>query len=75
MGDKDTWIGATTKAIVYVLKDDLKSLWGYRYPRNAMDFFREWYARAIGSRIEPLKRFARQLRGKIGGICRTASTP
>lgn len=55
-------------ATVYVLKDDLKSLWDYRYPRYAMDFFREWYARAIRSRIEPLKRFARQLREKINGI-------
>ena len=55
-------------ATVYVLKDDLKSLWDYRYPRYAMDFFREWYARAIRSRIEPLKRFARQLRDKIDGV-------
>ena len=55
-------------ATVYMLKDDLKSLWGYHYPRYAMDFFREWYARAIRSRIEPLKRFARQLRGKLDGI-------
>ncbi len=55
-------------ATVYMLKDDLKSLWGYRYPRCAMDFFCEWYARAIRSRIEPLKRFARQLRDKIDGI-------
>ncbi len=30
-----------------------------------MDFFHEWYARAIRRRIEPLKRFARQLRDKI----------
>lgn len=55
-------------ATVYVLKDDLRSLWDYRYPRYAMDFFREWFARAIRSRIDPLKRFARQLREKIGGI-------
>jgi transposase len=55
-------------ATVYLLKDDLKSLWDYRYPRYAMDFFRQWYARAIRSRIEPLKRFARRLREKINGI-------
>jgi len=35
---------------------------------GAMDFFREWYARAIRSRIKPLKRFARRLREKINGI-------
>ena len=33
-----------------------------------MDFFRECYARAIRSRIKPLKRFALQLRDKIDGI-------
>ncbi len=55
-------------ATVYVLKDDLKSLWAYRYPNCAMQFFREWYARAIRSRIEPLKRFARQLRDKLDGV-------
>lgn len=52
----------------YVLKEDLKSLWDYRYPRYAMDFFREWYARAIRSRIEPLKQIARHLCDKIDRI-------
>lgn len=62
-------LGANRRlATVYMLKDDLKSLWDYRYPRYAMDFFREWYARAIRSRIEPLKRFARQLRDKLDGV-------
>ena len=55
-------------ATVYVLKDDLKSLWDYRYRKWAKRFFEEWYARAIRSRINPLKRFARQLREKIDGI-------
>lgn len=53
---------------VYVLKDDLKSLWDYRLPNWAYRFFREWYDRAIRSRIDPLKRFARQLRAKLDGI-------
>lgn len=55
-------------ATVYVLKDDLKSLWDYRLPNWAYQFFGEWYARAVRSRIEPLKRFARQLREKIDGV-------
>ncbi len=55
-------------ATVYVLKDDLKTLWDYRSPNWAMQFFREWYARAIRSRIQPLKRFARQLHEKIDGV-------
>lgn len=55
-------------ATVYVLKDDLKALWDYRLPSYAMQFWREWYARAIRSRLKPLKRFARQLAAKIDGV-------
>jgi transposase len=55
-------------ATVYVLKDDLKSLWDYRLPNWAYQFFREWYARAIRSRIKPLQHFARALREKVEGI-------
>jgi transposase len=55
-------------ATVYVLKDDLKSLWDYRLPNWAYQFFREWYARAIRSRIKPLQHFARSLRERIDGI-------
>lgn len=53
---------------MYVLKDDLKALWDYRLPSYAMQFWREWYARAIRSRIKPLKQFARRLAAKIEGV-------
>lgn len=62
-------------ATVYVLKDDLKSLWDYRLTPWAAQFFREWYARAIRSRIEPLKRFARRLREKLDGILAHCTYP
>lgn len=62
-------------AIVYVLKDDLKSLWDYRLMPWATQFFREWYARAIRSRIEPLKRFARRLRAKLAGVLAHCTYP
>ena len=55
-------------ATVYVLKDDLKRFWDYYLPNPARNFFMSWYGRAIRSRIEPLKRFARQLRAKLDGI-------
>lgn len=55
-------------ATVYVLKDDLKHLWDYRRPRAARRFWHQWYARAIRSRIEPLKRFARNLKERIEGV-------
>lgn len=55
-------------ATVYVLKDDLKRLWNYTYEGAAKRFWNEWYDRAMRSRIEPLKKFARNLRMKLGGI-------
>lgn len=54
--------------VVYLLKDDLKHLWTYRYPGAAMRFWNGWYARAMRSRIEPLKRFARRLKTRLHGI-------
>jgi transposase len=52
----------------YVLKDDLKELWDYRYRKPAMGFWQQWYGRAIRSRIEPLKKFASKLKGYLDGI-------
>jgi transposase len=54
--------------IVYVLKDDLKQLWRYRYTRAAQRFWRQWYRRAMASRLEPLIRFAQQLKLHLPGI-------
>ena len=47
---------------MYILKDDLKQLWHYTYPKAAENFFNGWYRRAIYSKIEPLKEFARTLK-------------
>jgi len=54
--------------LVYVLKDDLKQLWQYRYPGAARRFWREWYRRAMASRLAPLKTFARNLAARIDGV-------
>lgn len=53
---------------VYVLKDDLKELWKYRRAKAALRFWKSWYSRAIRSRIEPLKKFARRLKLYLPGI-------
>jgi transposase len=52
----------------YVLKDDLKHLWDYVYEGAARRFWEQWYSRAIRSRIEPLKDFARRLKKHLPGI-------
>jgi len=54
--------------VVYLLKDDLKHLWTYRYAGAALRFWKDWYDRAMRSRIEPLKRFARRLKTRVHGI-------
>lgn len=51
-----------------MLKDDLKHLWDYTYPGAAARFFQDWYHRAVRSRIDPLKTFARHLKEKMTGI-------
>jgi len=53
---------------VYVLRDDLKHLWAYRYLTHAERFWRSWYLRAIRSRIKPLVAFAKHLAAFRGGI-------
>lgn len=60
---------------VYVLKDDLKHLWSYRYPGAALRFWKQWYSRAVRSRIEPLKRFATRLKAYLPGILAHARWP
>ncbi len=55
-------------ATVYILKDDLKRLWAYRYERWARKFWNQWYARAIESGITPLISFANKLKDYLHGI-------
>ena len=62
-------------AAVYVLKDDLKELWAYRHTGYAQRFWQQWYSRAIHSRIEPLKAFARKLKGYLPGILSHCNFP
>lgn len=53
---------------VYVLKDDLKQLWRFRYPAAARRFWRDWYRRAVASRIPALKTFAQNLAVRVEGV-------
>ena len=53
---------------VYVLKDDLKTLWQYRHMGYAKRFWQQWYGRAVRSRIAPLRAFAHKLKVYLPGI-------
>ena len=55
-------------ATAYIMRDAMKRLWDYKYPKAAERWFNGWYQRAIRSRIEPLKRFARALKSRLDGI-------
>jgi hypothetical protein len=61
---------AANKALmtVYVLKDDLKTLWHYRNSGYARAFWQQWRRRAMSSGTEPLKAFTRRLRPYLDGI-------
>lgn len=54
--------------VVYVLKEDLKHLWDFRYPKAARRFWRHWARRARASRIPALIRFARNLAARLDGV-------
>jgi transposase len=54
--------------VTYVLKDDLKHLWRFRYAKAALRWWRSWYRRACASRLVPLIKFARLLADNVRGI-------
>jgi transposase len=47
----------------YLLKEDLQAFWTYRSPYWAGVFLDRWCTRVMRSRLEPMKRVARMLRG------------
>lgn len=53
---------------VYLLRDDLKRLWGYTREGWARRAWEDWLARAMESGLAPLRTFARNLAKRIGGI-------
>ncbi len=55
-------------AKAYILKDDLKHLWDFRYPGAAARSWEQWYRCAIRSRIAPLVKFARNLKVHFSAI-------
>jgi len=59
------WLRAATKlktGRAWALKEMLMTVWDYVYPGAAERHFAAWYAWAIRSRLEPIKRVARMLR-------------
>ena len=59
----------------YILRDALKHLWECTDQFDAVMWFHGWYERAVRSRVEPLVKFARAMKKRIGGILSHCSHP
>jgi transposase len=60
-------------AVVYILKDALRKLWDYKYPKAAEKHLQRWCRWAAVSGIEALRRFGRSLlkaRREVLNFCR-----
>jgi transposase len=60
---------------VYVLKDDLKQLWRFTYPKAARRFWAQWRRRALASRLAPLRTFVRRLEPYLDDILNQCRYP
>ena len=54
--------------LVYILKDDLKRLWNYRYSACAQKFLDSWIQRARAARIRSLTAFTKTLENYSCGL-------
>jgi transposase len=60
-------------AVVYILKDALRKLWDYKYPKAAEKYLQQWCGWAMVSGIEAVRRFGRSLqkaRDEVLNFCR-----
>ncbi len=48
-------------SLTYILKDDLKRLWNYKYGKWAEGFLNAWIKKAKATEIKPLERFTKTL--------------
>ncbi len=59
----------------YVLRDELKHLWDFRSRGHADRHWKQWYAHAVRSRIDPLRRFAKKLKPYLHGLLSHCTYP
>jgi len=50
------------------IKENFRHFWDYRYAGNAAKFFTKWYAWAIRSQLDPIKKVAKMLKGHLDGL-------
>jgi transposase len=59
----------------WALKEALRTLWTFRQGAAVRRFFGHWYARAIRSRLDPVKKVARMLKRHLDGVLRYVKHP
>lgn len=52
----------------WAIKENFRHFWEYVYAYSAEGFFERWYGWAIRSRLEPIKKVARMLKGHLDGL-------
>ena len=60
---KRTWEPNLQSVRAYLLKEEFQQLWEYDSPTWAGKFLDQWCTQVMRSRIEPMKKFARTIRG------------
>lgn len=59
----------------WAIKEGLRTLWSYRQGAAVRRFFDHWYAWAIRSRLEPVKKVARMIQRHRDGVLRFVRHP
>lgn len=59
----------------WAIKEALRALWTYRQGAAVRRFFDQWYAWAIRSRLEPVKKVARMIQRHRDGVLRFVKHP
>ena len=59
----------------WAIKEGLRTLWTYRQPAAVRRFFTHWYAWAIRSRLDPVKKVARMIHRHLDGVLRFVQHP
>lgn len=52
----------------WAIKENFRHFWDYIYAFSAEGFFKRWYSWAIRSRLDPIKKVARMLKGHLDGL-------
>ena len=52
----------------WAIKESLRHFWDYSYPKNAEKYFKRWYFWATHSRLKPMIKAAKTLKGHLPNI-------